>query len=177
MHILCIYLYIYMYTNTYIYIFIYIYIFFICVWKTTRVSSDADRVLGREKINYFKRFRIANCRLSFQKTYLATHISVNEIGTVCRLWGTGSGSRCAHVCVCANLKWRMTTRQHTHTHTHSHKGFEIGIRRSKARTAIIKTSQTAVSQELRLGWNFYNWVWADFVFSSFIFVLRFCIFR
>lgn len=55
-----------------------------------RANGDRDQTSGPgpqprsssssagKKINYFKRFRIANCRLSFRKTYLATHISVND---------------------------------------------------------------------------------------------------
>lgn len=78
---------------------------------THTACVDARRSRGsrprKGKINYFKRFRIANCRLSFQKTYLATHISVNDYGDCPGHTGNQTSlslSLAATVCVCANLK-------------------------------------------------------------------------
>lgn len=103
-----------------IYTYIYIYTY-VCACVCARRSRD-PRVLAKGKINYFKRFRIANCRLSFQKTYLATHISVNEHGGGEEGRGKrGEGQQTSPlpVCVC-ELKM---TNDHKTTHTHTQKGF------------------------------------------------------
>lgn len=132
-------------------------------------SRRVNLVLDGGKINYFKRFRIANCWLSFQKPHISVSMTGGPETWSQRRWNPASlllgpgdyglgvffkiGKPDA-VCVCdwANFKWRMTTAKRRVNRDHKmwdQNGNNTSLERRRRRRRRFAG--------IEIGMNFYNW--------------------